>query len=46
VLLRSYLERDENDDLLADLHNILNRWKAYFSQLLNVRCVREGHTIA
>jgi hypothetical protein len=23
-------------DLLADSHNILNRWKNYFSQLLNV----------
>jgi hypothetical protein len=26
----------ENGDLLADSHNILNRWKNYFSQLLNV----------
>jgi hypothetical protein len=26
----------ENRDLLADSHNILNRWKNYFSQLLNV----------
>jgi hypothetical protein len=25
----------ENGDLLADSHNILNRWKNYFSQLLN-----------
>jgi hypothetical protein len=30
---------DENGDLLADSHNILNRWKNYFSQLLNVHNV-------
>jgi hypothetical protein len=28
--------KDENGDLLADSHNILNRWKNYFSQLLKV----------
>jgi hypothetical protein len=28
-----------NGDLLADSHNILNRWKNYFSQLLNVHSV-------
>jgi hypothetical protein len=28
--------KDENGDLLADSHCILNRWKRYFSQLLNV----------
>jgi hypothetical protein len=33
---RSNLKKDENGDLLADSHNILNRWKNYFSQLLNV----------
>jgi hypothetical protein len=33
---RSNLVKDENDDLLADSHNILNRWKNYFSHLLNV----------
>jgi hypothetical protein len=27
---------EENGDLLADSNNILNRWKSYFSQLLNV----------
>jgi hypothetical protein len=27
---------DENDDLCADSHNILKRWKYYFSELLNV----------
>jgi hypothetical protein len=41
--------KDENGDLLADSHNILNRWKNYFSQLLNVHRVsdvkqREIHT--
>jgi hypothetical protein len=34
------LVQDENGDLLAGSHNILNRWKNYFSQLLNVRRVR------
>jgi hypothetical protein len=33
---RSNLVKDENGDPLADSHNILNRWKNYFSQLLNV----------
>jgi hypothetical protein len=33
---RSNLVKDENGDLLADSHYILNRWKNYFSQLLNV----------
>jgi hypothetical protein len=28
--------KDENGDLLADSHNFLNRWKNYYSQLLNV----------
>jgi hypothetical protein len=30
---RSNLVKDENGDLLADSHNILNMWKNYFSQL-------------
>jgi hypothetical protein len=29
--------KDENGDLLADSHNILKRWKNYFSQLLKVQ---------
>jgi hypothetical protein len=33
---RNNLVKDENGDLLANSHNILNRWKNYFSQLLNV----------
>jgi hypothetical protein len=32
---------DENGDLLADFHNILNRWKNYFSELLNVHNVSD-----
>jgi hypothetical protein len=31
--------KDENDGLLADSHNILNRRKNYFSQLWNVHGV-------
>jgi hypothetical protein len=31
---RSNLLKDENSDLLADSHNILNRWKNYFTHLL------------
>jgi hypothetical protein len=31
--------KDENDDLLADSHNILCKWKSYYSQLLNVHRV-------
>jgi hypothetical protein len=27
---RNNLVKDENGDLLADSHNILNRWKNYF----------------
>jgi hypothetical protein len=33
--------KDENGDLLADSHNILNRRKNYFSQLLNVHRVSD-----
>jgi hypothetical protein len=28
--------KDENGDLLADSRNIFNKWKKYFSHLLNV----------
>jgi hypothetical protein len=37
--------KDENDDLLADSHNILNRWKNYFSQLLNMHNVSDVRQI-
>jgi hypothetical protein len=33
--------KDESGDLLADSHSILNRWKNYFSQLLNVHNVSD-----
>jgi hypothetical protein len=33
--------KDEIGDLLTDSHNILNRWKSYFSQLLNVHNVSD-----
>jgi hypothetical protein len=33
---RNNLVKYENGDLLADSHSILNRWKNYLSQLLNV----------
>jgi hypothetical protein len=36
---------DENGSLLADSHYILNRWKKYFSQLLNVRNVSDVRQI-
>jgi hypothetical protein len=32
---------DENNDQLAASYSILNRWKNYFSQLLNVHNVRQ-----
>jgi hypothetical protein len=36
---RSNLVKDENGALLGESRNILNRWKNYISQLLNVRRV-------
>jgi hypothetical protein len=32
---------DGNGDLLVDTHSILNRWKNYFCQLLNVHDVND-----
>jgi hypothetical protein len=37
--------KNENGDLLADFYNILNRWKNYFSQLLNVHNVSDVRQI-
>jgi hypothetical protein len=37
--------KDENGELLADSHNILNMWKNYFSQLLNMHNVRDVRQI-
>jgi hypothetical protein len=42
---RNNLVKYENGDLLADSHNILNRWKNYFSQLLNVHNVDDVRKI-
>jgi hypothetical protein len=42
---RNNLVKDENGDLLADSHSILNRWKNYFSQLLNVLNVSDVRQI-
>jgi hypothetical protein len=39
--LRNNFVKDENGDLLADSHNILNRWNNYFPQLSNVRSVSD-----
>jgi hypothetical protein len=36
--------KDENGDMPADFHNILNRWKNY-SQLLNVHNVSDVRQI-
>jgi hypothetical protein len=33
--------KDENGNLLPDPQNILNRWKNFFNQLLNVHGVRD-----
>jgi hypothetical protein len=33
--LRTNLVKDENCNLLAESHNILNRWKNYFSLFLS-----------
>jgi hypothetical protein len=43
--LRNNIVKDENGDLLADSHNILYRWKNYFSQLLNVHNVSDVRQI-
>jgi hypothetical protein len=42
---RNNLIKKENGDLLADSHNILNRWKKYLSQLLNVHNVSDVRQI-
>jgi hypothetical protein len=42
---RTNLLKDENGDLLADSCNNVNRWKSYFSQLLNVHNVSDAKQI-
>jgi hypothetical protein len=43
---RNNLVKDENGNVLADSHNILNKWKNYFSQLLNVHNISDVRQIA
>jgi hypothetical protein len=43
--LRNNFVKDENGDLLADSHDILNRWQNYFSLLLNVHNVSDVRQI-
>jgi hypothetical protein len=38
---RTNMVKEENGDVLADSHSILNRWKNYFCQLLNVHGVND-----
>jgi hypothetical protein len=38
---KTNMVKDENGDLLADSHSILNRWKNYFCQLLNVHWIND-----
>jgi hypothetical protein len=33
--------QDENDNLIADPQNVLNRWKNFFNQMLNVHGVHD-----
>jgi hypothetical protein len=42
---RNNLVKDENGDLLENSHNILNRRKNYFPQLLNVHSVSDVRQI-
>jgi hypothetical protein len=38
---RSNLVKNENGELLADSHNTANRWKNYYSHLLDVYSVND-----
>ena len=38
---RTRIVKDERDDLVADSHSIMVRWRNYFSQILNVHGVNE-----
>jgi hypothetical protein len=42
---RSNIVKNENGDLLANSHNILNRWKNSFSQFLNVHRISDVRQI-
>jgi len=44
---RNIIVKDEKGELVADLHSIMERWRNYFSQLLNVNedyVVRQAET--
>jgi galactose-1-phosphate uridylyltransferase len=45
VSLSRNLVNDDNGDLLKISHNILNSWKNYFSQLLNVHRVSDDRQV-
>ena len=38
---RCNIVKDEKDDLVADSHGIVARWRNYFSQLFNVHGVKD-----
>jgi hypothetical protein len=42
---RTTLVKDDNGDLLADSNTIVNRWKSYFSQLLNIHNISDDRQI-
>jgi hypothetical protein len=42
---RNKLVKGENGDMLADSHNVLDRWRNCFSQLLNVHNVSDVRQI-
>jgi hypothetical protein len=42
---RGNIVKNKNGDLLAESHNILNRWKNYFSHLLNAPRVNDARQI-
>ena len=39
--LRTIIVKDERGDLVAETHSIMERWRNYFSQLLNVHGVND-----
>ena len=38
---RTNIVKDDKDDMVADSHSILARWRNFFSQLLNIRGVND-----
>jgi hypothetical protein len=41
IRTRINIIKDENGNLIADLQNVLNRWKNFFNQVLNVHSVHK-----